>query len=337
MTSRWSLRFAALVLLVCVATAGCSVTMASIPVPDGVSGDTYEVDIEFASVLNIPAGGKVLLDGNQVGHLSEVHLGERTATATVEISDGVSIPRKTRAELRQETLLGDLYIALTSPPEPDGEVLADGDRIPLSRTSPPDNVETVMVSMAQMISGGVMSKLQEIVRKTNDALPDNPDELAEIARNASRQIIELGESTRVMNQLLEDGAGTLQVIADRAATVERTLTVGPDRFETMQSVFLNIVELISDLRSITIPGANLLAQPTYRDLKAVVATLDPMVATLAEIDRSLTTNADLITRLLTKKLVPFLGGAAEVNVVGARDREGRAVQLVDFLRAIGMV
>lgn len=333
----WRAAVVGLVAMFTLAATGCSTTLASLPVPDGQSGPTYSVDIEFSSVLNIPGGAKVLADGSQVGKLASVRLGERTATATVAINTSVSLPVETMAELRQGTLLGDLYIALSLPERGSGTKLRDGGKIPLSQTSPPDNVETVFISLGQLINGGAVTKFQETMRKTNEALPRDPAALTEITGNASRQIVELGRSTAVMNRLLQDGSATLQNLADHAGTVERTLTIGPDRFGTMQAVFLVLVELISDLRFLTKPGGDLLVQPVYRDLKSVVAVLDPMVATLAEIDRSLTKNGDLITELVAKKLGPFFSGPAEVNIVKAGGRDGRPVALAEFLRAIGMV
>lgn len=337
MVTRTRTAIAGLVAVLGIVLSGCSLTLAALPVPDGQSGPTYPVKIEFSSVLNIPGGAKVLIDGGQVGKLESVSLGERTATATVAIQRAVSLPVETRAELRQGTLLGDLYIALTSPAKSSGRKLRGGDLIPLSQTSPPDNVETVIISLGQLINGGMMAKLQDTLRKTNEALPHDPQELSALASNAVRQIVDMGRSTGTMGRLLDDSAATLKNLADHADTVERALTVGPERFGTMQSVFLVIVDLISDLRFLTKPGGDLLPAPVYRDIKAVVASLDPMVATLSEIDRSLTTNGDLVTRLVAKKLGPFFTGPSEVNIVKAGSPDGRAVALAEFLRAIGMV
>jgi virulence factor Mce-like protein len=323
-------------LLLAPATVGCGVTLESIPIPDGQSGPKQKLHIEFASVLNIPSGAKVLLDGAPIGRLDSVTLGERTATATVEVSQSARLPVETRAELRQGTILGDLYMALIIPPNASQRYLRPGDTIPLAQTSPPDNVETVMISAGQLINGGVMTRVQKTIRELNAAVPPNPREITELTSNVTRQLVEAGRATDIMSRLLTGGAKTLDEIARNAATIDRVLTIGPDRFKKMQELFLNIVVLISDLRALTKPGADLLVQPTYRDLKSVVAALDPMVATLAEIDRSLTTNGELIRDLVAKKLTPFFTGASEVNIVNAKDKSGRAVALADFLRAIGV-
>lgn len=335
------MRRAAVVALITLLTAvtGCSTTMESIPVPDGISGETYRVEIEFSSVLNLPGGARVLADGSQVGRLESVRLDKQSATATVGILKSVHLPVATRAELRQSTLLGDLYIALTSPPQNGsrGETLREGSKIPMSQTSPPDNVETVFLSVGQLINGGTITKLQKLIRETNAAFPGDKRELSEMVRNATKQVVDLGGSTQVMNDLIQDGSGILQSLTDKVGVIDRGLRLGPDRFKKLQELFLVIVDLIADLRQLTKPGGALLTQPTYRDLKAVVSTLDPMLATLGELDRSIASNSDLIGTLLSKKIGPFLSGQGTVNVVRARDAGGRAVVLTNFLRAIGMV
>lgn len=318
------------------ATSACSTTLASLPVPDGQPGPFYDVDIEFSNVLNISMGAKVLADGTQVGKLDSVTLGERTASAKVKIDKSVTLPVETVAELRQGTLLGDLYIALTLPTDASGANLSDGGVIPLAQTSPPDNVETVFIGLGQMINGGVITRIQQLMRQTNDALPEDPAELSRIVTNATQQVEEVGASTDALTRLLDDGSATVQSLADHADTVERTLTIGPDRFAKMQSVLLSIVDLIEDLIVLTKPGGDLLPVPVYHGLKEVIGALDPMVATFAEIDRSLTTNGELVSRLIAKKLGPFFTGPTEVNIVNV-DQDGRAVALADFLRSIGMV
>lgn len=333
---RTAAAFAALLLVSVPVTSGCGVTLEAIPVPDGRSGPTQKVHIEFSSVLNIPSGAKVLLDGAPVGRLDSVSLGERTATATIEIARDVRLPVETRAELRQGTILGDLYLALVVPSGASTRYLRPGDTIPLSQTSPPDNVETVMISVGQLINGGLVGRVQKTIREVNGAVPANRAELAELTRTATRQILEAGQSTRVMGRLMDGDAKILDEVARNAATIDRVLTIGPERYRKMQDLFMSMVVLISDLRFLTKPGADLLEQPTHRDLKTLVSMLDPMVATVAELDRSLTTNGDLIRDLVAKKLGPFLSGPTEVNIVNSTTRDGRAVALADFLRAIGV-
>ena len=55
--------------------AGCSVEAVELPVPGSyVSGESYSIDIEFASVLNLPSKAKVVVGGVDAGILDTVEL-----------------------------------------------------------------------------------------------------------------------------------------------------------------------------------------------------------------------------------------------------------------------
>lgn len=321
---------------VCLLVSGCG-EASVIPVPGGVNGKTYDIDVEFASVLNIPDGAKVLLNGNRVGELRSVSLGAKTATTTLAIQEGTDLPTSTRAELRQTTLLGDLYIALIPPEHARGALLHDGDRIPVQQTVPPDNVETVMVGLSQFINGGLISRSQEVIRKLNRALPSDPTELENLTKNAARQLVDFGASSKQLDSLLTDGAQIVGQLADQRKTVERALTVGPERFERMQQLFLALVDLIADLRILTRPGGDLLVEPVYSDLKKMLATVDPLLMTIAESDRTLGQNATAVRDLVARKIAPFLSGRGEVDVRTISQSDGQATQVADILRAIGVV
>ncbi|GAB08479.1 Mce family protein [Gordonia araii NBRC 100433] len=328
----WARR-AVLALIVVALATGCGLRA-----PGAPQGSTYRLSIEFANVLNIPAGAKVLVNGMSVGQLRAVALGRRTATVEVEVSDTQRLPVATRAELRQMTLLGDLYIALVPPADGgDGRLLRDGDRIPVAQTEPPANVETTMLGLSQFINGGLIGRSQDLVRKANDVLPSDPAELRRLSGQAMTQLSEVGAATRSLDTLIVNGAAMAQSLADHRVTIDRTLTIGPARFAAMQEVFLAMVELIADLRVLTKPGGDLLVEPTYSDLKRMLAQADPMLMQIARADTSIQENLVAVRDLLARKIAPFLMSGGEVDITRIDDTKGRATQVADVLRAIGVV
>ena len=116
MSTTIRLRLAAVATVVAMVASGCSMNAAELPVPGSyVSGDSYAVDIEFSSVLNLPDKAKVVVDGVDAGVLDRVALKDTSAVATVDLSTDVHLPVETRAELRQSTILGEIYISLLPP------------------------------------------------------------------------------------------------------------------------------------------------------------------------------------------------------------------------------
>ncbi|MFW0792024.1 MlaD family protein [Gordonia sp. CPCC 205333] len=330
------LRFTMALIVACIGLVGCGST-ATVKLPGQLGGPTYEIEIEFANVLNIPDGAKVLLNGNRVGELKSVRLGVKTAITRVAISDGVRLPVAIGAELRQTTLLGDLYIALIPPDGRVDQLLPVGGRIPVNRTVPPDNVETVMTGLAQFINGGIVGRSQDVIRKLNRALPADPNELRTLTEKSARQMVELGASTDTLDSMLADGGRIVDDLAKNRESIERALVIGPDRFGRLQRLFLTVVQLIADLRMLTKPGGDLLVQPTYSDLKKILAVADPMLMTIADGDRSLGRNALAVRDLLAQKIAPFLTGRGEIDVLRVNDSNGASTRVADVLRAIGVV
>ncbi|QRY63197.1 MCE family protein [Gordonia sp. PDNC005] len=299
---------------------------------------TYRIAIEFSNVLNIPSGARVLVDGVRSGMLADVTLRGDRAIADVDIDRDVRLTTNTRAELRQETLLGDLYIALsTRRGSATDATLVDGGRIPLSQTSPPDNVETVMLSVSQFLNGGLIGRIQTSLAEVNAALPSDKGELSALTKNAARQLIELAHNADRLDRVIVRGSSIVRTLADNRETIERAFTVGPRRFGKMQDMFLSLVGLISDLRILTKPGTALLAEPTYSDVKAMLSTVDPWLMEIANSDRSLGVNAVAVRDLITRRIVPFLSGGGEIDFTRTTDLQGRASALTDVLRGIGVV
>lgn len=108
--------------LCCVALlSACSIDPADLPIPGSyVAGDKYSLRIEFASVLNLPEKAKVIVEGVDAGVLDTVELVGSTAVATVDLSADVQLPTDTVAELRQSSILGEIYISLQPPADSSG-------------------------------------------------------------------------------------------------------------------------------------------------------------------------------------------------------------------------
>ncbi|GED96642.1 putative Mce family protein [Gordonia crocea] len=330
MSAGW--RRAVLAVVVAALVAGCDLGV----VPGANRDDTYRLNIEFSSVLNIPSGAKVLVDGVPVGRLAGVALRRDRAVVTITLDRKRLLPDSTRAELRQMTLLGDLYIALVPPSGADGPMLRDGATIPITQTEPPANVETTLLSLSQFINGGLLARAQELGRKANAALP-GPDELRRLSGSAAHQLSQLGDSVDRMDRLVQNGSAMVGSLARNRATVERTLTIGPERFAAIQQMLLSIIELIADLRVLTKPGGDLLAGRTYPDLKRMLSQANPWLMEIARADTSVPENLTALRDLLVAKIQPFLLGRGQVDITRIDDTKGRATKVVDLLQAIGVV
>ena len=100
----------------------------------GVEG--YTVTAEFARIDGISPGSDVRISGVKVGTINTLTLDPDSylAVLSLTIRDDVSLPTDTLAKIESEGLLGGQYLALE--PGADEAVLADGDKLTYTQSSP---------------------------------------------------------------------------------------------------------------------------------------------------------------------------------------------------------
>ncbi|MGA9871984.1 MAG: MlaD family protein [Rhodococcus sp. (in: high G+C Gram-positive bacteria)] len=325
-----------------VLVAGCNANAADLPIPGSyVSGESYSIDIEFQSVLNLPDKAKVVVDGVDVGVLNSVTLVGSTALAEVDIEAAVTLPNDTVAELRQSTILGEIYISLLPP---DGQstgtgVLEDGDVIPLERTKPADNVEDVLRGLSNVVTGGHYVQLQEAVNNFNAAVPQDVVDMNKVNGAARAALTDLGDSTPEIDRILAAAEGVSNTIVQQQAGVNRILTLGPQRAAGLSEVLFSVVHLIFTLGYMTQNIGDVLESP-YGELSDAVGILAPALVTVGSADSTVPMNVDKVNTLLRERLVPYFQSVPIIDVRSVSTDQGaatRADDMIAILRGIGIV
>lgn len=285
----------------------CSLDPTRLPVPGAFQPvDSYTVGIEFSSVLNLPARAKVDSGGVQVGVLDRVRLVGDTAVAYVALSGNVQLPQNIQAELRQATILGDIYIALFPPEHPAPETLRDGDTIALRNTVPADNVEDALRSASNLVTGGAIGTLQQTVLDLNKSFPQDPRELTRMKNKLSGVLNDLAANQQTVDAMLTSMETVSNNLAANTATFDRLVTEGPTKLQGLSGVVLSVVELITDARGIGTDGGALL-NPLMPDLLQMLSFVSPFVTTVSTVDTTIPVVADKVIALVRDKLVPFFG------------------------------
>ena len=115
-------------------------------VRSGDSGQTFSAVLTDAAEL-VPDNG-VRVNDVQVGHITKISLDGLAAKVDFVIDEDVELPAGTRAEVRQTSLLGELYLALV--PEGEGRLKEDA-TIPLDRTRRVPQLEQVISLGGQLV------------------------------------------------------------------------------------------------------------------------------------------------------------------------------------------
>lgn len=316
--------------------SGCSLDPTRLPVPGAyVPIDKYSIKIEFSSVLNLPARAKVDLGGVQVGVLDRVQLVGSTAVAYVDVDNGVALPQNTRAELRQATVLGDIYIALLPAQSPAPARLHDGDTIPLRNTVPADNVEDILRSVSTLVSGGSLNALEESVANFNKAFTKDPAELDRMRQKLAGMLRDLATNQDKIDEILTSTERLSNGLLADTGAFDRLINEGPVRLRAMSAVLPSIVQLLVCAQDLGRYGGELLV-PNTPDLLQMLSYITPTVRTITSADVTLPAMADKMVALIRDKLIPFYSnGGPRLSV--SVSPGARADEAIAAMRTMGML
>ncbi|MFF5016479.1 MCE family protein [Streptomyces sp. NPDC001165] len=156
-----------------------------VPLPGGAAADgrAYHVTVEFRDVMDLVPQSAVKVGDVTVGAVEQVKLDGWHARVRLRIADSVKLPGNAVAELRQTSMLGEKYVALSAPAgtAPVGR-LRDGDRIPLSRSGRNPDVEEVLSALSALLNGGGVAQLKTITVELNKALDGREDRVRSLLK-----------------------------------------------------------------------------------------------------------------------------------------------------------
>ncbi|MFC9998609.1 MlaD family protein [Nocardia sp. NPDC127526] len=328
------------------ALGGCGFDPSAGPVPGAsVSGPTYRVHIELASALNLPTGAKVMANGALVGTVSAVTVVDPSAAAPghirldVDIADRVRLPATTTAQLRQNTVLGDIFVGLVTPPDGFGTLLQPEGTIALARTRPALQIEDLMAAASTFISGGALHTMQDIVDRANAVLPQDPAETTRIAATIASDMRDVSGNLATLDAFLSAVETDIGAVLDNRAALGELLTEEGTAIITANARSLvDTTGLIGSLGVISHAIAWL--EPLVRAGDSAAKAIVPLLFTAQPFDLDAASNLSSAVALVRDRLVPFLqrGPKVEITHVGIEGAAGdETAALAATLRMIGMV
>ncbi|MGX6511025.1 MlaD family protein [Rhodococcus sp. SJ-2] len=320
------LRAVTAVALVFLASA-CSLRPEDLPSARGGIGDGYEISIEFASVMNLPAGADVIMDGVRVGEVRDVDVLDDSVAVLAGIRSDTRVPASVRAIVRQNTLLGDTYVALLRDPAGKaGEYLPEGATVPKKRTTSPPQLEDTMAVLATFVNGGSIRRIEDVMARVNTVMPEVPD-IERLATVVSVDLNDLGGRTAEIDRMLDglnETAVTLNENTDSLATI-----FDPSTVHYWRRLAVDVVSHIGQIL------------PSVGSLYEGGLWLIPMFESLADttdISRGAPSAVGELSEFLRTTLIPFAQNPS-VDIVSVESADGD--QLVsdaeNILRMLGAV
>ncbi|AYF79411.1 MCE family protein [Nocardia yunnanensis] len=317
----------------------------------GVNGPTYELHIQFANALNLPSHARVMANGAQVGQLRRVTVTDPSATgpgsvvADVDIQRSVPLPAATVAQLRQDTILGDIYIGLDIPTGAAGPVLSSGGTIPIAQTKPALQVEDVLSGLATFVSGGALHSAQDVVNRLNAALPADPADTARIADVLKNDLIDVAANQDDITAFLDSIGTNTQMILDNRDRLDEILT--PQGVVDITAIAQSLIHVVGVIGALGGLAHSLeWIAPLASQGDAAARAFVPMLLNSARpLNLSVPSNLNALIAFLRDKLIPWsqrptvniLGVHTDPAAAGPVSTDDQVNQIVAALRMIGMV
>ncbi|MDN2495508.1 MCE family protein [Nocardia nova] len=220
-TTRWKTVAAAALGCSLLATTACSVGPDDLPSVRGGVGAGYQLDLQFVSTMNLPTGADVMMDGLRVGEVEKLTASEKFVNVSAHVKDGTKVPADVRAVIRQNTLLGDTYIALDHGPVVQGPYLRPGATVTVDHTSSPPQLEDTMAVLAYFVNGGSIQKIEDAMTGINTVMP-RPHDVQRLASVVAGDMRDLAGDTNEIDRMLNgfrDTGGAIDAKGQTLATL----------------------------------------------------------------------------------------------------------------------
>lgn len=336
--------------LVGLALGGCGFDPASMQLPgSGVAGPTYPLHIQFANVLNLPPGAKVIVNGVEEGTLTGLHIIDATidrpgyVVADIDLADTVELPGDVTAQLQQATPLGDVRITLDTPPGSPAPPLPHGATITLAHTVPAPQIEDTLAGLATTVGSGAVSDIQNTVRRLNAVLPAQRRDTAHIFGVVGSDVADVAGDLDAADRLLDGLNGDTDVALANMSVLQRMLTpAGVDHLAGSVNAVISVFYIFAAMGPMA-HSAQWLA-PLVKESNAAAAALVPLLLGTRPLDVNSPSNLKRLVDLIDTKLIPFTERGPKINLItdtaataAAPPPVDRTDQIIRTLRMIGAV
>lgn len=242
----------------------------------------YEITAEFGDVLSLAPQSSVKVNDVAVGRVTKISLASDSwnAKVTMRVNGRIKLPANAYAHLEQSSLLGEKYIQLSPPAagKATGE-LADGDRIPLTRTNRNPEVEEVFGALSMLLNGGGINQLKTITTELNKALAGQEPQVRSMLRRVDTLVTNLDDHKGDITDAL-DGvnrlAATLATRKQDVGTVLTGLSPGMKVLEQQRGSLMTMLRSLDTLSTVAVDTVNKSKADMVADLKALAPTLQAL-------------------------------------------------------------
>lgn len=294
-----------------------------VPLPGGadVGDNPTKVTIKFRDVLDLVPESAVKVDDVTVGKVTDIEMKDWNAVVTIQMRNSVDMPSNATAEIRQTSILGEKFVSLEAPAQPNRDDLESGDTIPISRSGRNPEIEEVLGALSMVLNGGGVAQLQTITKEMNRVFEGREDEVKSVLRRLSkfmgdidRQKPELVAALRKIDRLGKNAN-------DQTDAIESALDDLPGAVRVLNDQRDEFVRMLGKLDRFSNVGTSVIR----RSKADTIANLRDLAPILRNLNRS---GDSLVTSMRLLLTAPFPD-----SLVGETPVDARSYKKGSFLNA----
>ncbi|MER7111604.1 MCE family protein [Streptomyces sp. NPDC000229] len=258
-------------------------------------GNAYRVTVEFRDVLDLVPQSAVKVNNVTVGAVEKVELDGWHARVRLRIADSVKLPGNAVAELRQTSMLGEKYVALSAPVDaaPAGR-LKDGARIPLSRSGRNPEIEEVLSALSALLNGGGVAQLKTITTELNKALEGRENRVKSLLGELDTFIGGLDSQRTEIVRALSGIDRLSKRLAAEKKTITSALDTVPPALKVLADQRRKLTAMLTSLSALSTTGTKVI-NASRADVVANLRALRPILEQLNKAGDDLPNALELLT------------------------------------------
>ncbi|WP_210586825.1 MCE family protein [Streptomyces sp. GESEQ-35] len=268
-----------------------------VQLPGGAASDghAYHVTVEFRDVLDLVPQSAVKVNNVTVGAVEKVELDGWHARVRLRVADSVRLPSNSIAELRQTSMLGEKYVALSKPPgtAPVGR-LGDGDVIPLSRSGRNPEIEEVLSALSALLNGGGVAQLKTITVELNRALEGRENRVKSLLKELDTFLGGLDEQKGDIIRALNAVDRLAKRLGKEKETIAEAVDAMPPALKVLADQRRDLTRMLTALSKLGETGTKVV-NASHDDTVANLKQLRPILQQLNEAGADLPNSLELLT------------------------------------------
>lgn len=285
--------------LAAVLVAVVVLTSCTLETTGAVKGDA-RFTARFDDVQELVVGHTVRISDVNVGTVLGIELDGYDAVVEFTIENGRTLPEGTTAAVSVTSLLGENYVSLQLPPEPETRpALVSGSELPAGNSTA--TIEELAIELLALTRAVQGRDVASIVEAGAVGLGERGDDLNELVRTVGSATEQFAAQSDTFAALLTEVDGLLSTLAPVAGEIGETVELAAEATGALAEQRARLVAVVEDLTALAVTLDDDVLTPYRAQLTRIIQDLVPVGdVVVAERERLIRTVEQLV--IVTERL-----------------------------------